>query len=416
MKRFLNTRVGKLAMSMENRTRDLVNKVRTSDALSFNPNRVADTGGVTTLANVANMSGLTLIMIAVIILLFLVIFWWGYLKITLDKENCKGIEHVYTKFPLIKNINTDMPEYGHNLCDYYVKTAYNCCASGSFKNDFVNLCALKNCIKQGARCLDFEIYSVNNKPVIAASTLSNNNVKETYNVVPFAKAMEVISLYAFSGSTCPNPNDPLIIHLRILSNNLSIYDDMAKALYNTLEDRLLGKQFSYENNGTNIGAMFIKELMNSVIVIVDKANPLFTGTLLNEYVNIASNSAFMRTLRFKDVKFTPDMDEIIYFNKQNMTICIPDLATSNANYSSALAMSYGCQFVAMSFQNFDPNMQYYTNLFDSAGSSFILRPDRLRYIPTYIDAPEPASEELSYAERPYNPLGPKGPAILNTTS
>ena len=32
---------------------------------------------------------------------------------------------------------------------------------GSYKNDYVNLCALKSCIKQGARCLDFEIYSVN---------------------------------------------------------------------------------------------------------------------------------------------------------------------------------------------------------------------------------------------------------------
>ena len=35
------------------------------------------------------------------------------------------------------------------------------------KNDFVNICALKNCIKQGARCLDFEVYSCTTMPAIA---------------------------------------------------------------------------------------------------------------------------------------------------------------------------------------------------------------------------------------------------------
>ena len=30
-----------------------------------------------------------------------------------------------------------------------------------YKNNFVDLCALDTCIKFGARCLDFEIYSYN---------------------------------------------------------------------------------------------------------------------------------------------------------------------------------------------------------------------------------------------------------------
>ena len=59
-------------------------------------------------------------------------------------------------------------QFSYNLRDYYIKTAYNCCTAGEYKNDFVNVCALKNCIRQGARCLDFEIYSVKGSPVVAA--------------------------------------------------------------------------------------------------------------------------------------------------------------------------------------------------------------------------------------------------------
>jgi hypothetical protein len=345
--------------------------------------------------------------------LFLIIFWWCHTKLTLNTQNCTKLDSVYSKFPRIKSIVPSNPNYKNRLRDYYIKTAYNCCASGNLKNDFVNLCALKNCIKQGARCLDFEIYSVDNLPVIATSSISDFSVKESYNSLPFAQAMEVINIYAFSGGNCPNPDDPLILHFRIMSNNKDIQDAMATALYNTLEDRLLGSDFSYENNGRNIGAIPITYLMKSVVIIVDKSNPIFTDSLLNEYVNIASNSAFMRMLRYNDVEYTPDTDELIFYNQQNMTISIPNLSANNKNYSSALAMTYGCQMIAMCFQNFDNNMKFYTQYFDDAGSAFVLKPDRLRYIPVYIPIPPPQNTALSFGTDTTNPLGKLGPKNLN---
>ena len=56
------------------------------------------------------------------------------------------------------------------LLNYNIKTAYNCCAVNTFKNSWVSGCALKHCISAGARCLDFEIYSMNNNPVIGFSS------------------------------------------------------------------------------------------------------------------------------------------------------------------------------------------------------------------------------------------------------
>ena len=354
------------------------------------------------LLKIENNAQLVKVIVLVIggLLVFMVILWI-YSKLTLDNANCSNMNKLYEDFPLIRTINPTTEQFSHNLRDYYIKTAYNACCAGTFKNNFVNLCALKNCIKQGARCLDLEVYSVDNKPVIATSSVDDFTVKETYNSIPFASALQTISNYAFGGSTCPNPGDPLIIHLRIMSKNKPIYTTMAKDLYNTLERRLLGPDYSYENHGKSLGIEPIKNLMGKVILIVDKTNALFEDTPLDEYVNIASNSIFMRAVRYSQgTKFSPDMQEVIEFNKKHMTICLPDLGIEPTNPSSSLAMKYGCQMVAMSFQDFDTNMEYYDEFFDSTGSAFVLKPAPLRYIPVKIDIPPPPPEKYSYKERP----------------
>lgn len=340
-----------------------------------------------------------IIVYALLALLLLCVLMWVYSKLTLDNSNCLKMNKLYKNFPTMRTINIGDEQFSHNLRDYYIKTAYNCCSAGTVKNDFVNICALKNCIKQGVRCLDFEIYSVNNSPVVSVSSKNSFDVKETYNTVSFANAMSIIADYAFSGSTCPNPGDPLIIHLRIMSNNKPIYDIMANTLHSALSRRLLGKEYSYENNGKNLGQTPLKALMGKVIVIADKTNPLFSDTLLDEYVNIASNSVFMRALRFHDVKFTPDMAELKDFNKKNMSIVLPDVSTDVSNPSSNLSLMYGCQMVGLSLQSYDTSLEFYNEMFDLAGSAFVLKPEELRFIPVVIPEPPPANPDYSYKTR-----------------
>lgn len=399
----------KAANWISNKTGQLADKVRDSKALSFNNKIKAGLGSIKSMADLTKSDKVTQLMIGIIAMLFFVIFLWGYNKISLNDKNCKNLTNVYKKFPLISSINKTNPVYGYKLRDYNIKTAYNCCSGGKFKNDFVNLCALKNCIKQGARCLDFEIYTVNKLPVVAVSSKLDFNVKETYNSVPFSDAMTIISTYAFSGKTCPNPNDPLILHFRIMSNIADTHTQMATVLFNTLEDRLLGKQFSYESEGKNLGDYQLNKLMGKVIIMVDKKNPLFSSTSLNEYVNIASNAMFVRNMRYSDVIYCPDPAELIYYNKQNMTIVLPDMSATYKNYSPDLAMAYGCQMVGLSFQNFDPFMQLYTQRFDDAGSAFILRAEKYRYVPIFVVAPPSQDPNLSYAPRVFNPLEGVGP-------
>ena len=320
-------------------------------------------------------------------------------KIRLNKNNCDALGKIYTSFPKLSSFNTNDATYQYLLRDYYIKTAYNCCCGGEFKNDYVNVCALKTCIAQGARVLDFEIYSVDDNPVIATSAVVNNRVKQMYNQIHLEEALQVVNNYAFSGGSCPNPNDPLILHFRISSNNDKIYTKMADTIYSTIQSRLLDKEYSYEYTGRNLGSVPLKEFTGKIIISVDRANPLFENTPLKEYVNIASNSIFLRASRQYDIINTPDSTELIEYNKKNMTLTLPDLSVYNNNASPILNFNYGCQWVGMSFQNFDANMQYYSLFFDKVGHAFVLKPENLRYVPVTIPDPTPQSPENSYTTR-----------------
>ena len=339
------------------------------------------------------------ITIAICVMATILIILWIHSKLTLKNKNCNKLNTYYINSPIIKNININNADYKHNLRDYYIKTAFNCCATGNIKNDFVDICALETCIKQGVRCLDFEIYSMNDNPVIAVSSENKYYIKESYNKIDFSDALTLISNKAFSSSFCPNPNDPLILHFRIMTENLSILDKMANRLKEKLGMKILGKEYSYEYNKKNMGKVSLKDLLNKVIIIVDKSKANPNTTKLDEYVNLTSNSMFMRSIPFHDVKYSHDLQELINFNKKNMTMCYPDLKINMENPSPQLIKAAGCQFIAMTFQNINDNLVYYNKMFNDQGSAFILKPEHLRHIPKLIAKPPPPKKELSYAER-----------------
>ena len=349
---------------------------------------------------------LDIIVLVIIFTLILSIGIWVSGKLALKEQNCTNLKKLYGEKPdkYLENVSTNSAQFGHDLRDYYIKTAYNCCCGGNFKNDFVSICALTQVIKQGARCLDFEIYSVDGEPVVAASSVMDRTVKETYNSLPFSQVLETIANQAFSSSFVTNNQDPLILHFRIKSIQPEIYKKMATAIYNNLEsqNRLLGKDYSYEfraPDGTsqNLGAEPLQNFLGKIIIAVDISNyvgntskPLVETTPLNEYINIGSNSVFMRLYRDNQVVYIHEPDELIIYNKKNMSIVLPDLGPNDDNENALLCMSgYGCQMAAMSFQNFDANLEVYEGFFDQAGSAFVLKPENLRFMPSYITIGKP---------------------------
>jgi hypothetical protein len=335
-------------------------------------------------------------------ILFIVILMIVYIiyLTKLSSRECSYMNDMYgTLNGNIRSINANDPDCSGNLNEYYIKTAYNACSGGSYKNDVVNICNLKTALKQGVRGLDFEIYSIDNKAVVATSTADNYYIKETYNSVDFSDVMNTIQNYAFSGSTAPNFTDPILIHLRFMSNNQSMYTNLA-TLLKSYDSILLGKEYSYETAGHNLGGEPLLNFMNKVILIFDRSNTAFLENKdLMEYVNMTSNSIFMRAYSYYDVKNNPDLDELTEYNKKNMTIVFPDSGSNPPNPNGVLAQDSGCQMIAMRYQVVDNYLLQNTAFFDNCTYAFCLKPQDLRYQPVIIPEATPQDPALSYATR-----------------
>ena len=259
-------------------------------------------------------------MIISLIFLILIMYFIYVIYLTrLKNSECHYMDNLYPSVNgNIRPISANDADCSGNLFDYYIKTAFNACSGGSYKNDFVDVCNLKALIKQGVRCLDFEIYSIDNQPVVSTSTTDSYFIKETFNSVDFGSVMETIQNYAFAGGTCPNPTDPLLIHLRIKSSNQEMFNNLANIFksYNTL---MLGKDYSFENSGKNIGNLPLLTFQKKIILIVDRSNNAFLDNQsFLEYVNLTSNSIFMREYNYYNVKNNPDTQELLeykYFKK-----------------------------------------------------------------------------------------------------
>jgi hypothetical protein len=340
-----------------------------------------------------------MIMAFTFIVLIIFIVYMIYLS-RLQNAECDYMNSLYPSVDgNIRPITSGDPDCSGNLFDYYIKTAYNSCSGGSFKNDFVDICNLKTVIKQGVRGLDFEIYSVNDQPVVATSTTDSYHVKETFNSVNFGTVMETIRNYAFSGGTCPNPTDPILIHLRFKSNNQNMYSKIAD-IFKSNTDIMLGPSHSYESEGKNLGNVPLLSLQNKIILIVDRTNTAFLENKdLLEYVNLTSNSIFMREYDFYNVKNNPDINELTEFNRRGMTIVVPDNGSSPANPNGMICRASGCQMVAIRYQLVDNYLMENALFFDRAGYAFALKPFELRYQPVTVPAPTPQNPAYSYATR-----------------
>ena len=356
------------------------------------------------LSSLKNMDEQFVAYMIIAFILILLIFMIGYI-IYLTKLKNRECDYMNSLYPSvdgkIRAISSNDPDCSGNLYDYYIKTAYNSCSGGSYKNDFVDTCNLKAVIKQGVRCLDFEIYSVDNQPVVATSTQDDFYIKETFNSVNFADVMKTIKDYAFSGGTCPNPTDPILIHLRIKSSNQAIYTKMAD-IFKTYDTEMLGKEYSFESSGTNIGSKPLLDFQSKIILIVSRnenGNAFLENQEFLEYVNLTSNSMFMRAYEYYNIKNNPDINELTEYNKRNITIVFPDKGINPSNPSGMLCRAYGCQMVAVRYQYVDNYLMENALFFDRASYAFSLKPADLRYVPVTIPDPVPQNPDYSYSTR-----------------
>jgi len=309
----------------------------------------------------------------------------------------------------ITSIVTTDSQSKFKLRDYYIKTAYNAFNPDKFKNSNVSMDAFLYVIARGCRCIDFEVFSVENQPVIASSSVNSFNYKETYNHIPVSDAFEVLGNYVFSGSKCPNPGDPFIIHMRMMSQNITMYDNLAKIISQSksVARYLLGPKYGREYQSKDLGNEDLLNFNGKIILIVDGSNPVYRKTKLFELINMSSNSLFLSKYTYFGVKNVGDPQIFKDANKKNMCLVLPEKGGRPINDGHNGPFTWGCQMVAMCFQEEarDEKLKAYEDKFASVGYAFILKPEDLRYVPITIPAPKPPNPKASMESRPAEAAG-----------
>ena len=266
--------------------------------------------------------------------------------------------------------------YRNTLNSFNVKMAYNCCCVGNFEDDYVDLCALYNVLKLGVRCLDFEIRSFNDKPYVTCSTNLTNMFKDSKNQLDLEEVFQTINRYAF-GQPIQNGKDPLFLHFRIRTNNIPTYESMTTLIETYFANKVLPIKYQNEYLASNLGQIRLFDLSERVIIMVDNSNTFYKNTKLFKYSNIGTNSAKFRLLTNSDI-INANKNELIEYNKRNLSMALPDLTNDLTNLNSKDLLNYGIQFIGMNYQNFDENLEHTMNFFEDKGHAFVLKENRLR--------------------------------------
>lgn len=337
---------------------------------------------------IANTSMIEVLTIIIVVASIIGIMIYVAVQQSAKDGNCNSLKALYKNesnvkpFTLSKQLTYTISdtEYDTRLRDVYVKSSYNSCSAGNYKDDWVSTCALNEVLKQGCRCIDFEIYSVNHKPVVATSTTTDYFTKETWNSISFENVTQIIKNNAFSSEYVPNSTDPLLIHLRFKSNDILMYNNLAKIVQSDLDSYTLDNKYTcgYVGEGKApanvLDATFKSGVLNKkVIFIVDgNANNTYVDSSFNEYVNLSSSCGDTpsvteyRTFSAENIETD---DTLTKLTKAGEVIVLPDLNAKPKNMdctskSKGLFRS-GCQIVGMCFQLNDHHLKNYIKFFDA---------------------------------------------------
>jgi len=305
----------------------------------------------------------------------------------------------------ILSVDPTNANYQYRLKDYYIQSAYNCCSVDNYSYGYVDMAALNDCLRQGVRLLDFQIFFFENEPIVATSFSDNHYVRETYDFLLFRDVFNTIIENAFSEWAVPNPNDPLILNFRFVTNENKAYQSMAN-LFSAQETKFMGTKYSFESYGKNFAAIKLKECLNKIIIFVDKSNgntSFMDCPDFYEYVNFVSGTQMFQSFTSETLANEPVTSQgaITQQNADFLSIVYPSILNGKyVNTNITKTMPLGCQFTCMMYQVYDENLKYsISNVFNAAGSSFVLKDESLRD-GTTADITVPAqTPSNSYAER-----------------
>ena len=234
----------------------------------------------------------------------------------------------------------------HYLVDYWILSSYNSCCGGENQDDYVDLKPLITTMKAGARFLDFEIYSKDGLPVIAASpellNTTNNGWKGTFNHLEFNKVMKTIR-----NLNRGVDKGPLFLNFRIKTNSDNIYSHMADSINNMFKDKLLDYTFTKAGENAKYPNKLLRTKLNKlndkVIIFCDDPRRNYIDTNFYSLINLITNQSAL--VSDNETIFKGYDKATVDSSKENLYIVKPD--NSKINPLFPVYWEKGCQFVCM---------------------------------------------------------------------
>jgi hypothetical protein len=326
---------------------------------------------MTNMINIAKDNNSIILMILIFFMITLFVIY-TYVNLRKRQFNCEVLSKTGTmSMHSVGDSGNIGSAYNMKLKQCIIKTAYNCCCTGDFRNDYVDYCALLNCAKQGFRALDFQIFSLNGLPVVSETTASNNNYKEMYNSLPFSDVLTNIKRYFIQDVTnCPNINDPLFLIFRFKTNNTDIYDNVANALNVSFGSaNSSGNMIYVPRSPETLDESLVKDLMKKIIIIVDTTGlTKFESSKLYPITCLMLGTVNNQIYRESEVIGNMMNDDTLADKlKDNLNMVYPDVSPSSENYDFVTTgINNGIQFIAMNAQTNDIyldtyNTKYFNN-------------------------------------------------------
>ena len=275
------------------------------------------------------------------------------------------------------------------LCDYYMSSSGYTVIPHNTINTYIVTDAITKVVKGGARLIEWDVYAVSGKPVVGLADAKTLRMT-TYNTLSFEDCCVSLGNAAFNSAVTTGYGNPFVLSLVFHTSDNAIVTQCADIMKNTLRRYMLSSEYSYQRK--NLAVEPICKLMGKLIIV---SGENIKGNGMDELVNMSWVSSQMRRMTYTQASQTYDHEELIEYNKRNITLVVPDMTTTSiSNKNPEICFSYGCQWVAMSWGSLDNAMEVYTGHF--MDNSFAIKPDALRYHPTTYKSPTPQSAAVSF--------------------
>jgi len=278
------------------------------------------------------------------------------------------------------------------LCDYYMSSSGFTVIPSNTAYTYITTESIGKVIKAGVRLVEFDVYAVNKEAVVGLANAKTQDML-TYNSLKFEDCCTTLANKMFDPGTTAGYGNPFVLSLNIHSTDNAFITQCAEIMKLTLRKFMLPSTYSYQRK--NIALEPICNLMGKLI-IVSGGNTKGNG--MDELVNMSWTASNMRRLTYTQASQTFDHEELIEYNKRNITLVVPDMDSPTiSNKNPEICFAFGCQWVAMNFGSLDNAMEVYTGKF--LENSFAIKPDEpieLRYKPLTYKAPKPQSAGVSF--------------------